>query len=63
MTISETSFGSVGTAAMAYVAHITNHPSLCEFFLKVGIVGVILAVISGIAASIVKNAGRNKENS
>lgn len=54
MTVNETSLGSVGTAAMAYVAHITNHPSLCEFFLKVGIVGVILSLITGIIAGIVK---------
>ena len=39
MKISETSLGSVGTAAMAYVLHITDHPSLCMFFLVAGTVG------------------------
>lgn len=53
MTINETSLESVGIAAMAYVAHITNHPSICEFFLKVGVVGVILAIIGGIIGGII----------
>lgn len=55
MTVNETSLGSVGTAAMAYVSHITNHPSLCKFFLTVGIAGVILAIIVGIISGIIKD--------
>ena len=55
MKIIESNLGSVGTAAMAYVAHITNHPLLCEFFLKVGVIGVIISVIIGIAAGIIKS--------
>lgn len=60
MTVNGTSFGSVGTAAMAYVAHITNHPALCEFFLKVGIVGIILSIIGSIVAGIVKGCNKEK---
>lgn len=52
----------LGLAAMAYVSHITNHPSLCEFFLKVGVVGAIIAIIVCITTSIAKGVGRNKEN-
>lgn len=62
MSIQGIELGSVGLAAMAYVSHITNHPSLCEFFLKVGVVGAIIAVITGIVTGIAKGIGRNKEN-
>lgn len=48
MTIQEINLGSVGIAAMAYVSNITNHPSLCGFFLKAGVVGVIVAIIKSI---------------
>lgn len=44
------SLGSIEAAAMAYVSHITNHPSLCMFFLMAGAVGVVLAVFFGIVA-------------
>lgn len=62
MNVQGIELGSVGLAAMAYVSHITNHPSLCEFFLKVGIVGAIIAIIVGITTGIAKGIGRNKEN-
>ena len=62
MNVQGIELGSVGLAAMAYVSHITNHPSLCEFFLKVGVVGAIIAIIAGIITSIAKGVGRNKEN-
>lgn len=62
MNVQGIELGSVGLAAMAYVSHITNHPSLCEFFLKVGVVGAIIAVIAEVIASIAKCARRNKEN-
>lgn len=62
MNVQGIELGSVGLAAMAYVSHITNHPSLCEFFLKVGVVGAIIAVIAEVIASIAKCVGRNKEN-
>ena len=62
MNVQGIELGSVGLAAMAYVSHITNHPSLCEFFLKVGVVGAIIAVIAEVITSIVKCARRNKEN-
>lgn len=52
MKISETSLGSIGTAAMAYVSHITNHPSLCKFFLVAGIFGAVLAIVAGVVAGI-----------
>lgn len=60
MKISETSLGSIGTAAMAYVSHITNHPSLCKFFLVVGIFGVVLAIVVGVVANIAKNIGKGE---
>lgn len=47
------SLGSIGAAAMAYVSHITNHPSLCKFFLMAGAVGVVLAVFFGIVDGVV----------
>ena len=62
MNVQGIELGSVGLAAMAYVSHITNHPSLCEFFLKVGVVGAVIAVIVDIVAGIAKCARRNKEN-
>lgn len=62
MNVQGIELGSVGLAAMAYVSHITNHPSLCEFFLKVGVVGAIIAVIAEVIVSIAKCVGRNKEN-
>lgn len=61
MSINEVSLGSVGTAAMAYVAHITNHPSLCGFFLKVGVVGAILSIIIGVIVSMIKAASGEKQ--
>jgi len=54
MKINETSLGSIGTAAMAYVSHITNHPSLCTFFLVAGIFGVVLTIVAGVVVSIAK---------
>ena len=60
MTTNEISLGAVELAAMAYVSHITNHPSLCEFFLKVGAVGVILAIIVGIIAGIIAGVVKSK---
>ena len=54
MKISETSLGSIGTAAMAYVSHITDHPSLCMFFLVSGIVGVTLTIAASLVACIAK---------
>lgn len=62
MNVQGIELGSVGLAAMAYVSHITNHPSLCEFFLKVGVVGAVIAVIAEVIVSIAKCVGRNKEN-
>lgn len=62
MNVQGIELGSVGLAAMAYVSHITNHPSLCEFFLKVGVVGAVIVVIAAVITSIVKCVGRNKEN-
>ena len=62
MNVQGIELGSVGLAAMAYVSHITNHPSLCEFFLKVGVVGAVIVVIAEVITSIVKCARRNKEN-
>ena len=62
MNVQGIELGSVGLAAMAYVSHITNHPSLCEFFLKVGVVGAVIAVIAEVITSIAKCVGRNKEN-
>lgn len=62
MNVQGIELGSVGLAAMAYVSHITNHPSLCEFFLKVGVVGAIIAIIVDIITGIAKGVGRNKEN-
>ena len=62
MNVQGIELGSVGLAAMAYVSHITNHPSLCEFFLKVGVVGAVIAVIAEVITSIAKCARRNKEN-
>lgn len=60
MKISETSLGSIGTAAMAYVSHITNHPSLCKFFLVVGIFGVVLAIVAGVVAGVVASIAKEK---
>lgn len=54
MSVNNVSLGSLGTAAMAYVSHITNHPKLCMFFLVVGIVGAVIGIICGIAADLVK---------
>ena len=62
MNVQGIELGSVGLAAMAYVSHITNHPSLCEFFLKVGVVGAVIVVIAEVITSIVKCARRNKED-
>ena len=62
MNVQGIELGSVGLAAMAYVSHITNHPSLCEFFLKVGVVGAVIAVIAEVIASIAKCVRGNKEN-
>ena len=62
MNVQGIELGSVGLAAMAYVSHITNHPSLCEFFLKVGVVGAVIVVIAAVITSIAKCVGRNKEN-
>lgn len=55
MKISETSLGSIGTAAMAYVSHITDHPSLCKFFLVAGIFGVVLSIVAGVVVGIAKS--------
>lgn len=60
MKISETSLGSIGTAAMAYVSHITNHPSLCKFFLVVGIFGVAITIVAGVVAAIVTGIKEEK---
>ena len=62
MSVQGVELGSVGLAAMAYVSHITNHPSLCEFFLKIGVVGAVIAVIAEVITAIAKGIGRNKEN-
>jgi len=58
MKVNETSLGSIGTAAMAYVSHITNHPSLCKFFLEVGIFGVVLAIVASVVVGIAKKNKR-----
>ena len=55
MKISETSLGSIGTAAMAYVSHITGHPSLCKFFLVADIFGVVLSIVVSVVVGIVKS--------
>lgn len=52
--INGVSLGSLGTAAMAYVSHITNHPKLCMFFLVVGIVGVVTSILGEIVIGLVK---------
>ena len=62
MNVQGIELGSVGLAAMAYVSHITNHPSLCEFFLKVGVVGAVIVVIAEVIVSIAKCVRGNKEN-
>lgn len=48
MNVNGVSLGSLGTAAMAYVSHITNHPKLCMFFLVVGTVGAVTSIIAEI---------------
>ena len=55
MKISETSLGSIGTAAMAYVSHITDHLSLCMYFLVAGTIGAALSIVASVIYGIVKS--------
>lgn len=46
MKVNETILGSIGVAVLAYVAHITGHPSICSIFLGMGITYVIVEIVN-----------------
>lgn len=55
-----TSLGFIGLAAMSYVAHITNHPVFCKFFLIVSAASIVFAVILGISTSVIEALEKKK---